>query len=57
MDSAAVKMYKDTLRRTKTTCDSRLVMWATHLQVLDRVEAPKEDPTSFRRYADTGLSP
>ena len=52
MDSTVVKMHKDALYRTKTTCDSRLVMWATHLEVLDRVEAPKEDPTSFRRYAE-----
>ena len=52
MDSAVVKMHKNALRRTKTTCDSRSVMWATHLQVLAHVEAPKEDPTSFRRYAE-----
>lgn len=44
--------YKDALRRLKTTCGSRSVMRAAHLQALDRVEAPKGDPTSFSRYAE-----
>ena len=44
--------YKDALRRLKSTCGSRSVMRAVHLEALNREEAPKGDPASFRRYAE-----
>jgi len=44
--------YRDALQRLKSTCGSRPVMRAAHLQALERVEPPKGDPASFRRYAE-----
>ncbi|XP_046450173.1 uncharacterized protein LOC124198385 [Daphnia pulex] len=44
--------YKDALSKLKATCGSRPMMRAAHLQAIERVEAPKGDPTSFRRYAE-----
>jgi hypothetical protein len=44
--------YKDALRRLKATCGSRSVMRAVHLETLNREEAPKGNPASFRRYAE-----
>ncbi|KZR98523.1 Uncharacterized protein APZ42_006012, partial [Daphnia magna] len=36
--------YKDALLRLKTTCGSRAVMRAAHLQALDRIDIPRGDP-------------
>ena len=44
--------YKDALRRLKATCGSRSVMRTVHLETLNREEAPKGNPASFRRYAE-----
>lgn len=44
--------YKDALLRLKTTCGSRAVMRAAHLQALDRIDIPRGDPASLRRFAE-----
>lgn len=44
--------YRDALRRLKENCGSRAVMRAAHLQALDRIEPPRGDPVSFKRYAE-----
>ena len=49
--------YKDALRRLKAICGSRSVMRAVHLEALNREEAPKGDPASFRRYAEKVRNP
>jgi hypothetical protein len=44
--------YKEALLRLKATRGSRPVMRAAHLHALEKLEAPRSDPTSFRRYAE-----
>ncbi|XP_045034560.1 uncharacterized protein LOC123475636 [Daphnia magna] len=44
--------YKEALQRLRSTCGNRTVIRAAHLQALDRMEAPKNDPQSFKRFAE-----
>ena len=44
--------YRDALRRLKEACGNRAVMRAAHLQILDRIESPRGDPASFKRFAE-----
>lgn len=44
--------YKEALQRLKSTCGNRTVIHAAHLQALDRMEAPRNDPQSFKRFAE-----
>ena len=44
--------YKEVLQRLKSTCGSRKVIRAAHLRELDRMEAPRNDPQSFKRFSE-----
>ena len=44
--------YKEALQRLRSTCGNRTVIRAAHLQALDRMDAPKNDPQSFKRFAE-----
>ena len=44
--------YKDALARLKETCGNRAVMRAAHLQALEKMDPPRGDPASFKRFAE-----
>ncbi|KAI9551306.1 hypothetical protein GHT06_002506 [Daphnia sinensis] len=44
--------YKEALQRLRSTCGNRTVIRAAHLQALDRMEAPKNDPQSFKHIIE-----
>ena len=44
--------YKEALMRLKEMCGSRAVMRAAHLQALEKLTAPRNDPSGLKRYAE-----
>jgi hypothetical protein len=44
--------YKEALQRLKSSCGDRTTIRAVHLKALERMEAPRGDPQSFRRFAE-----
>lgn len=44
--------YKEALKRLKEMCGSRAVMRAAHLQALEKLSIPRNDPTALKRYAE-----
>jgi hypothetical protein len=44
--------YKEAFQRLCSTCGNRTVIRSAHLQALDRMDAPKNDLQSFKRFAE-----